>query len=101
MINPRSCHFVCKDGREVGFCFGIEDPFSNEKTMVMKTIGILPEFRKSSLGSALIHFQHKDLEDNGYKKIVYALMRQGNIASNINPYGARVFRQYEVYRLPL
>lgn len=99
MINPNYCHFVCKEGREIGFCFSVEDHFSEEKTMIMKTIGILPEFQKNNLGSILIYFQHKDLEANGCKKIIYALMHQGNVASNINPYGARVFRRYEAYSL--
>jgi len=100
-INQRYCHFISKQNKEIGFCFSIEDPLASQKTLIMKTIGILPKFQKSNLGSALIYLQTKNAIEDGYKRIIYALMRQNNVASNINPYGAKVFRRYESYSLLL
>ncbi|MDP2708536.1 MAG: GNAT family N-acetyltransferase [bacterium] len=99
IMNQRYCHFVCKDNKEIGFCFSLADPLASQKTLIMKTIGVLPEFQKNNLGSALIYLQTKNAIDDGYEKIIYALMRQNNVASNINPYGAKIFRQYESYNL--
>lgn len=101
LASEKYCYFLCFQGREIGFCFSYLNPFAKEKTLVMKTIGILPQFQKLGCGATMIFHVHSLAEKFGVKKIIYALMREGNVASNIHPQGARVFRKYQAYSLKL
>lgn len=100
-MGPQYCQFICKDAKAIGFCFGIPDYFSAKKQLIMKTIGVLPEYQKQNLGSALIYSFHTRAKEEKYESVVYALLREGNVASKINPYGATFFRRYETYELML
>lgn len=100
-IDPRYCQFIGNGKREVGFCFSLPDPLGPGKRLVIKSIGVLPKFQRQQLGSALIYAQHRQAQADGYDTVVYALLREGNVASQINPAGATVFRTYETYELGL
>ena len=100
-LDPRYCHFISEHGREVGFCFSIPDFLSPERALILKTIGVLPSYQNKNVGSALIYQQHQQAKEDGYQKIIYALIREGNVASKIQPYGATVFRKYEAYELKI
>jgi ribosomal protein S18 acetylase RimI-like enzyme len=67
----------------------------------MKTIGVVPAYQNQNLGSALIYALHIQAKEEKYETIIYALFREGNVASKINPYGATFFRKYETYVLTL
>jgi hypothetical protein len=99
VIDSKYCEFMCKDGKEIGFCFSIPDFTNPDKCLILKTIGLLSEYQKQNLGSALIYNQHVKATEEGYKTIIYALIREGNRASKINPYGATIFRKYQTYEL--
>ncbi|MGD0976895.1 MAG: GNAT family N-acetyltransferase [Minisyncoccia bacterium] len=100
-INPRFCEFICDGKKEIGFCFSIPDFTSREKKLIIKTIGVLPEYQGQNLGLALIYDQHVKAKADNFETIVYALMKYGNRASQINPYGAKIFRDYEIYELEI
>ena len=82
----------------VGFCSTSKE---NETTLLLKTICILPAYRGLGLGNALAYKIHLDAKKNGIKKIIYALIREGNSVNNFPKEGAVIFRRYATFEFHL
>jgi len=81
-----------KEGEDVGFCSSIIDPLNN--LIVLKTIGILPEYQNKRIGAALLYYQHKKVQDMKLSKEIYALIKLGNIVTKMPYPGIKVIRKY-------
>ena len=70
-------HFVCDpNGKEVGFFFGFPST-QGEKSLVIKTIALLPETRGLGLSNALFHSVTREADSRGICRSIGALMKSG------------------------
>tara|TARA_Y100000310_G_scaffold332195_1_gene407330 strand:- start:657 stop:1721 length:1065 start_codon:yes stop_codon:yes gene_type:complete len=81
------------DGIDIGFCSSIIDPLEKQ-TIILKTIGILPEYQGKKVGSTLLYDQHKKAQQMGATKEIYALIKMGNIITKLPYPGIEVIRNY-------
>ncbi len=81
-----------KDGKDVGFCSSIIDPINN--LIVLKTIGVLPEYQNKRIGAALLYYQHKKAKEMKLSKEIYALIKLGNIVTKLPYPGIKIIRKY-------
>ena len=81
-----------KEGEDVGFCSSIVDSINN--LIVLKTIGVLPEYQNKRIGAALLYYQHKKAKDMKLSKEIYALIKLGNIVTKLPYPGINVIRKY-------
>ena len=89
-----SLYFLCKGDEIVGFCSTAAE---DEDTLICKTIGVLPQYQGLGLGNALAYQVHLDAEKNGFKKMIYALIREGNNIKNFPKEEAVIFRRYAAF----
>jgi hypothetical protein len=89
-----SLYLLYKDGTIIGFC---STSAEDEKTLICKTICILPQFQGLGLGNALAYQVHVDAEKAGFKKMIYALIREGNNIQNFPKEEAVIFRRYATF----
>src|SRR3989338_1230297 len=78
----------------IGFCSTSKE---NELTLLLKTICVLPAYRGLGLGNALAYKIHLDAKKEGIKKIIYALIREGNSVNNFPKEEAVIFRRYAAF----
>jgi len=91
----RLAHIVFdKDKRPIGFCYSFAE---NKKTLVLKTIGILPKYQNRGIGAALLYLHHKTAKQKGFSKIIYALIREENKIKNLPYPGAKIIQNYRTY----
>lgn len=89
-FDPNYAYFLVDDGREVGFIMAY--PYENQ--LVLKTIGLLPEYRGKRLSNVLLKQVHDQAHRDKLKSVVYAMVREGNaVHANKHPL-AKVFRRY-------
>jgi ribosomal protein S18 acetylase RimI-like enzyme len=88
-------YLLYKGDEVIGFCSVIkEDNF----TFIFKTIGILPEYQGLGLGGAFAYKIHLDAQNEGIKKVIYALVREdNNIKKNFPKDDAVIFREYSAF----
>jgi N-acetylglutamate synthase-like GNAT family acetyltransferase len=91
-------YFIKKSDKIVGYLGSL---IEDEETLILKTIAVLPEFRGKGFGNALIHKVHCDASDSGYKKVIYALIREDNDVKNFSNDDATVFRKYSAFEFEI
>jgi ribosomal protein S18 acetylase RimI-like enzyme len=84
-------YLLYKDDNIVGFCGTLKE---DENTLICKTICVLPEYQGMGLGNALAYKIHVDAQEKGIKKIIYALIREGNNIKNFPQVDTVIFRRY-------
>lgn len=89
-FDPKYTYFLEKAGRAVGFIMAY--PYEND--LVIKTLGVLPEFRGKRLSGILIHRVHDEAKADGLAAAIYAMIRMGNSVSRMKHPGVKVFRRY-------
>jgi len=101
-FDPRLSHFIEKDGKPIGFSYSLADQVDpDSKRVIFKTIGLLPEWRGKHLGAALAYAQHAEMQRQGFKEIVYALIVEGNAVGKMEYPGVSIFRRYALYEINL
>ena len=88
-------YLLSKDGEIIGFLSTFEEDAS---TLIIKTLGVLPEYRSLGLGNTLAHKAHVDALEKGYKKIIYALVQEDNNIKRFPKGDAIIFRQYSTFK---
>lgn len=100
MQNPHYI-FIIKDPHQkpAGFSFAISDIFNPHlKNVVIKTIGLLPEYRGLGLGGALLYVIYNNAKKDGFKELIFSTISVDNerikllTGQDLLPY-----RIYEVY----
>ncbi len=83
-------YFLVDNMREVGFIMA----YSYNGNLIVKTIGLLPEYRGKRLTGLLLEPVHDKAQKNGLKAAIYGMVRVGNTAYNFRRPGVKVFRKY-------
>lgn len=89
-----SLYLLYKENEIIGFCSTSRE---DEKTLICKTICVLPQYQGLGLGNALAYRVHVDSERAGFKKMIYALIREGNNIKNFPKEEAVIFRRYAAF----
>lgn len=90
----------------VGFLFAIPDILQAQRgdaidTFIVKTLGILPKFRRMGLGGLMWARLQKEARALGYRRSIHALMQEGNEAGMISTHFARSMRRYTLFSKPI
>lgn len=119
ITDPDFVHFLMDEtGRDIAFAFAYRDiqtvlskmqgqpswlqPITyllgrkKSRTLVYKSLGILPEFQGARLGSILSALIHENAHSMGIKEIIHALMEEDNLSRKIAG-GGKTFRTYHLY----
>lgn len=83
-------YFLMDNDREVGFIMA----YSYKKMLILKTIGILPEYRNQRLKGLLIKPIRQRAKQEGLKACIYAMVREGNNIHKTRGPGVNIFRNY-------
>ena len=124
LIDPGLIWFACSPaGEDVGFLFAYPDLFRAVAAMRgrrdlaaklrflwhrrgrgkpaavnAKTLGVLPEHRRSGVGAALVHRVHVEALERGLRRTNHCLFREGNPSGGMAGEGARLLRRYHLYK---
>lgn len=93
-----------KEGRPVGLAYGYRHPFTPVKTSILKTIGVLPEYRRGisrGISWILTYRYHMNLIAQGYEQFVHAMMKEDNTSRAMSSRFARKIREYRLYEADL
>ncbi len=94
----RSLYLLHKGEDLVGYLSTAQE---DTDTIVCKTVCILPEFQGRGLGAALAYRVHEDARKSGVKKIIYALIREGNALKKFPKEDTVVFREYAAFEFSI
>ena len=61
----------------------------------------MPPYQGLGLGNALAYKIHFDAKNEGFKKIIYALIRDGNNIKNFPKEEAVIFRHYAAFEFQI
>jgi hypothetical protein len=89
-FDPNYTYFLVDKRREVGFIMA----YAHEGRLILKTIGLLPEYRGKRLSGLLLKPIHDQASKQDLKTAVYGMVRVGNAAYKMKRPGVRVFRKY-------
>ncbi|MDR0315102.1 MAG: GNAT family N-acetyltransferase [Oscillospiraceae bacterium] len=96
MLDEELMIFAVKDGKTAGFIF----TFLSGENLILKTMAVLPEFRSSGIGAALMNHVLMTGQEKGLRTAVAALMSEENYSQRIvGKYGSKKFREYTLYSL--
>ena len=62
-----------------------------------KTLGVLPEHRRSGVAAALFHEGHRRALDRGYAQANHCLYKEGNPSGDLDGGAGRLLREYRLY----
>jgi len=93
-----SLYALYRGDEMIGFCSTSEE---DKKTLILKTICILPKYQSLGLGNALAYKIHHDAKERGYTRMIYALMREGNSIKNFPKEEAVIFRHYSAFEFKI
>jgi len=105
-LRPELVLIATHQVRPVGFAFTVPDLFQSRRgqpidTAILKTVGIVPDPAYAGLGRYLVQQTHRLARALGYRRVIHALMREGNVSLNISARYARPFRRYTLFAKPL
>ncbi len=89
-FDPRYCFFAYDGKRPVGFIVA----FAHNGNLVLKTVGLLPEYRGKKLSDLLVRRVHEQAKKDGLKSAVYSTIRTTTQVYKMKRPGVRVFRRY-------
>jgi GNAT superfamily N-acetyltransferase len=109
------------DGEDVGFLFAYPDLFRavaamrgsrgllakirfllhrrEAEAVDFKTLGVLPEHRRSGVAAALFHEGHRRALEKGYRIANHCLYREGNPSGDLDGGAGTLLREYHLYTL--
>jgi len=92
-----------KDKASVGFLLGAPDFYSKrKKRVVLKIIGVLPEYRNLGIAPALLYLAYRASKENNISEFIYSTMRDNNNeVKDLVGAAPEVFRKYEVFELSI
>jgi predicted N-acetyltransferase YhbS len=105
-LRPELVLIATHQNRPIGFVFSIPDLLQARRgrpidTVILKTIAVVPDCAYAGLGRHLVQQTHRRAHALGYRRVIHALMREGNVSLNISARYARRFRRYTLFAKPL
>lgn len=97
-LHLNKLYLLYKDQQIIGYC-GITT--EDKHILILKTICILPEYQGLGLGNALAYKIHLDAQKDGFKKVIYALVREGNKIKNFPKDDTVIFREYAAFEFKI
>jgi GNAT superfamily N-acetyltransferase len=85
------------EGEDVGFLFSYPDRFQAADAVDFKTLGVLPEHRRSGVAAALFHEGHRRALEKGYRVANHCLFREGNPSGDLDGGAGEILREYHLY----
>ena len=93
---------IGSEGKPLGFVFALPNLLSTQvKSLVIKTVAVIPEARSQGLGSYLVELVHKAAYDMGFEEIIHPLMHSDNISTRIGASGSGIFRNYVLMKIEI
>jgi GNAT superfamily N-acetyltransferase len=88
--------------RSIGFVFAFPDILQARRgepmdTVVLKTLAVAPDFRGIGLGHALLAACQQSAHGLGYRHVIHALIRKGNVSEKLSAHYARPIRSYTLF----
>jgi GNAT superfamily N-acetyltransferase len=101
-VDPDFVRIAEHDGNVVGFAFGIPDLSARERghavdTIVGKTQAVLPGLRYGGLGTVMLNDVRRSAHERGMRRIIHALIHEGNVALNGSSRVAKSMRGYTLF----
>jgi GNAT superfamily N-acetyltransferase len=105
-LRPELTLMAESDGRLIGYSFTVPNLAEAQRgnpirTVIVKTVAVLPERTGMGLGAVLIDRSQKIAHDLGYTRAIHALMHESNRSRNISRHTASVFRRYTLFAKPI
>lgn len=92
--NSQNLIFLAYKGED---CIGFSYNICCKNELIMKTIGVLPEWQEQGLGNALVNVVHKHATENSMDKVIYALIRSDNKVRHFPKDDVTIFRRYSAF----
>lgn len=89
-FDPRYTYFLSDRGRDIGFIMA----YPYEDRLILKTIGILPEYQGKDLSSLLLKPIYEHAKKDGIHKVIYGMVRVGNVIHKTKNPSVKIFRHY-------
>jgi GNAT superfamily N-acetyltransferase len=89
-LDPKYTYFLMDRDKEVGFVMA----YIYKDQLVLKTIGLLPDYRGKNLSGLLLKPIHEQASKAGVKTAIYGMVRVGNTAYKMRRPGVKIFRKY-------
>jgi GNAT superfamily N-acetyltransferase len=90
IFDPKYTFFLEDKSQAIGFIVA----HSYNKQLILKTIGLLPEYRGKHLSGMLIKKVHEQASQDGLEEAIYSTIRVGNAVYKMKRPGVQVFRRY-------
>jgi len=94
IFDPTYTFFLEDHGHAVGFV--IAHSYRNE--LIVKTVGILPEYRGKHLFGLLLRKVHDQAKKEGLEAAIYSTIRVGNEVYKMKRPGVKIYRRYMTMR---
>lgn len=91
-------YVVRRHGKLIAFLTVFKE---GDETLIFKTIAVLPDEQGRGVGKALIHLAHLEAYQQGYKKMIYALIRGDNDVKFFPKDDVENLRTYSLFDISL
>lgn len=94
LVDPCLVLLAERQGVLLGFVFAMPDPGLGPRSLIVKTLAVLPGRAQQGLGAVLVACVHDRARRLGYRRAVHALMHDGNGSRHISRRYGQPFRRY-------
>ncbi len=94
-FDPNYTYFLVDKDHEVGFIMA----YAYKNKLIIKSIGMLPEYRGKRLRGLLIKSIREQAKKEGLEACIYAMVRVGNDIYKTRSFGVKIFRKYVTMHL--
>ena len=88
-----------QSGEVVAFYFSVPDIYSNDRVLIIKTMGVAPKYQSRGIGGALFYSIHQAAKKQGFKKYIFSTIKDDNKKIQKLAYSEKVYRKYGVYEM--
>ncbi len=107
-VRPGFISIVEDDAGPIGFMFAIPDALEAARTsdgfistLIVKTVAVAPRWRGAGVGSMLLHHTHALARQQGFTRVIHALMHETNASQHMSGDRAVTIRRYALFAKPL
>lgn len=99
-INEHFIYYVTYKNKPVAFFLNLSN-MDGKKTIIAKTLGVLPNFQRRGIGTSLFYQLATDVLKLKYKEIIFSTLRVGNdpIQALLSTHKLKRYRNYQLLGL--